>query len=154
VNISTAIGDIVTTLGTGPESRFDNQSLDTAKLDRIIGTDGKADGGVYGFSFPRADNITMDGMTLSPSMDISTEITFQPLGGSKALAIGEYVLEASEVEPVIGALADNGFEVDAIHSHMLTEQPRLFYLHCRATGNAEQLARGMREALDRTNSLT
>ena len=40
----------------------------------------------------------MNGMTLSPYMDISTEISFQPLGSGKALAIGEFVLEADEVQ--------------------------------------------------------
>jgi hypothetical protein len=154
VNITTAIGAIIAPLGKGPEGKFDSQGMDTARLDRIMRADGKADGGVYGFSIPRADNVTDNGMVLSPCMDISTEITFQPLGAGKALAIGEYVLEANEVEPVIGALAANGIEVTALHSHMLTEQPRLFYLHCWATGDAESLAMGMRAALDRTNSLT
>jgi hypothetical protein len=153
VNITTAIGDIIAPLGTGPEGKFDSQGMDTGMLDLIMGKDGKPDGGVYEFSIPRADNVTYNGMVLSPHMDISTEITFQPLGSGNALVIGEYVLEANEVEPVISSLTDNGIEVDALHSHMLNEKPRLFYLHCRANGDAQKIAHGMREALDRTNSL-
>ncbi len=154
VDITTAINDIITPLGKGPEGKFDSQGIDTARLDRIMGSEGKADGGVYGFSMPRADNVTMDGMTLSPYMDISTEITFQPLGSGKALSVGEFVLEADEVGPVVKALSESNFEVDALHSHMLTEQPRLFYLHTWATGDAEQLASGLRLALEKTDSLT
>jgi hypothetical protein len=63
------------------------------------------------------------------------------------------VLEASEVGRVIASLSAGGYEIDAVHSHMLTEQPRLFYLHTWATGNAEDLARIMRNTLDQTNSL-
>lgn len=154
VNLTTAIGDIIAPLGTGPEGKIDSLGMNTARLDQIMGTDGKANGGVYGFGIPRAGNVTENGMILSPYMDISTEITFQPLGEGKALAIGEFVLEANEVQPVIDTLSRNGIEVDALHSHMLNEQPRLFYLHCRANGDAEQIARGMKGALDRTNSLT
>jgi hypothetical protein len=154
VDITTAVNDIITPLGKGPEGKFDGQGIDTARLDRIMGAEGKADGGVYSFTVPRADNVTMDGITLSPYMDISTEITFQPLGGGKALAIGEFVLESDEVKPVIEVLSGNGFEIDALHSHMLSEQPRLFYLHTRATGDAEQLASRLRLAMGKTNSLT
>jgi len=154
VDITTAINDIITPLGKGPDGKFDGQGIDKARLDRIMGVKGEADGGVYGFTVPRAGNVTMDGMTLSPYMDISTEITFQPLGSGKAMAIGEFVLEPDEVKPVISELSGKGFEIDALHSHMLIEQPRLFYLHTWATGDAEELASGLRLALGKTNSLT
>jgi hypothetical protein len=154
VDITTAVNDVITPLGKGPESEFDNESLDTAKLDRIMGAEGRAGGGVYGYTVPRAGNVTIDGMILSPNMGISTEIAFQPLSDGKALAIGEFVLEAREVTPVIRELTEKGFEIDALHSHMLTEQPRLFYLHAWATGDADQLASGLRLALEKTDSLT
>ncbi|HEY3273462.1 MAG TPA: DUF1259 domain-containing protein [Methanocella sp.] len=131
-----------------------SNSLDTARLDRITGGQGKADGGVYSYSIPRGDNVTMNGMTLSPHMDISEQISFQPLGSGKAALVGELTLKADEVGPVIKAFADHGIEVTALHSHMLEEQPRLFYLHTWATGDAETLARGARAALDQTNTVT
>ena len=106
--------------------------LDTAKLDGIIGYNGTSDDGVYAFNIPRNDEIRMNGMVLPPEMDISTEISFQPLGDGKSAAIGEFVLEADEVEPMLHTLSANGIEVTALHSHMLTEEPRLFYLHCWA----------------------
>ncbi len=48
-------------------------------------------------------------------------------------------------------LRQNGFEVVSVHNHMLYEQPRLFYMHYWATGDAVTLARGLRAALDRTH---
>ncbi len=128
--------------------------LDTATLDQIMRWQGKADDGVYSYSIPRKDNVTMNGMTISPHMDISQEVAFQPLGAGKAGLVVELTLKTSEVEPVIKAFTENGIEVTALHNHMLTEQPRLFYLHCWATGDAETLARGTREALDHVNTVT
>jgi hypothetical protein len=152
-NITLAISDIIRGLGTGPDVSFDSRGMNTSSLDQIMRMPGKAGGGVYNFMIPRADNVTMGGMTLSPYMDVSTGVSFQPLGDGNALAMGELVLEASEVERVIASLSAGGYEVDAIHSHMLTEQPRLFYLHTWAAGNAEDLARIMRNTLDQTNGL-
>jgi hypothetical protein len=126
--------------------------LDTARLDAIIGTRGKAEDGVYVYSIPRADKINMGGVELLPDMDISTRVSFQPAGQGKAAVIGEFVLEKSEVGPVLATLSDNGVEVTALHSHMLDEQPRLFYMHCWAVGDPAVIAGSMRKALDKTNS--
>jgi len=62
------------------------------------------------------------------------------------------VLIGSEVNPVIRALRDHGIEVTAVHSHMLTENPRLFFMHYWANSNAVQLAKGLRAALVKDNS--
>ena len=94
----------------------------------------------------------MNGMVLPPEMDISTEISFQPLGNGSAAVIGEFVLEPAEVEPVLHSLTGSGIEVTALHSHMITEEPRLFYLHCWAKGDASSIARSMHKALMLTNS--
>jgi hypothetical protein len=59
---------------------------------------------------------------------------------------------AGEVNPVIRALRESGIEVTALHSHMLTENPRLFFMHFWANDDALKLARGLRAALDKTNS--
>jgi Domain of Unknown Function (DUF1259) len=134
------------------DEKFMIKGINTSKLDKIIGKKGSADGGDYGFDISRIDKISMNGYVLSPVMDISTMIRFQPLGKGSTAVIGEFVLEENEVEPVIKTFTDNDIEVTALHSHMITEQPRIFYVHCWATGNAEQLAGIMRKALDETNS--
>lgn len=134
------------------EEKFDIRGINTSKLDRIIGKKGSAEGGDYGFDIDRVDKIRMNGTVLSPVMDVSTMIRFQPLGNGDAAVIGEFVLEENEVDPVMQAFIDNDIEVTALHSHMITEQPRIFYMHCWATGNAEDLASAMRKALDKTNS--
>ena len=125
--------------------------IDTKQIDQIMGQSGKVNGGVYQFSIPRAERITDNGMEIPPSMGLAQAINFQPTGGGKAAITGDFVLIASEVNPVINALRDNGIEVTALHSHMLTESPRLFFMHFWANDDAQKLARGLRAALDKLN---
>ena len=123
--------------------------IDTKQLDQIIGFSGKANGGVYQFGVPRAEKIMAGGMEVPPSMGLATAINFQPTGGGKAAITGDFVMVASEVNPVIRALRENGIEVTALHSHMLDESPRLFFMHFWANDDAVKLARGLRAALDK-----
>ena len=126
--------------------------LDTGQLDAIIGAKGQANGGVYQFGVPRRDPISKNGMQLAPAgpMGVATAINFQPTGGGKAAITGDFVLSGNEVNPVIKALRSNGIEVTAVHTHMLDEQPRLFFLHFWANDDAMKLAKGLRAALDKT----
>jgi Domain of Unknown Function (DUF1259) len=99
--------------------------LDTAQLDQIIGAKGNVNGGVYQFNVPRRDRITEGGKTVPTTMGSANAINFQPTGGGKAAITGDFVITSDEVNPMIKALRANGIEVTALHSHMLTEQPRL-----------------------------
>jgi biotin operon repressor len=128
--------------------------LDTGQLEQIIGAKGQNNGGVYAFGVPRRDPVTMDGVALAPAgpLGLATGIGFQPTGGGKAAITGDFVLLGEEVNPVIKALRENGIEVTALHSHMLDEQPRLYFMHFWANDDAVKLARGLRAALDKTAS--
>lgn len=109
-------------------------------------------GGVYQISVPRAETIRMMGMDVPDAMGTATAINFQPTGSGKAATTGDFVLLDTEVEPVLKALRQNGIEVTALHSHMLMEEPRLFFVHFRANDDAEKLAHGLKAALDQTNA--
>jgi Domain of Unknown Function (DUF1259) len=128
--------------------------LDTAQLDQLIGVKGQANGGVYQFNVPRRDPITEGGVAMTPvgPMGVAIAINFQPTGGGKAAITGDFVLVGDEVNPVLKALRSNGIDVTAVHSHMLDEQPRVFFMHFWANDDALKLARGLRAALDKTAS--
>lgn len=128
-----------------------NASLDTVMLDSIIGATGKYSGDVYQYSIPRAEKITDSGMEIPPSMGVAMPLNFQPLGNGKAAVTGDFVLTGNEVNPVIRALKANGINVTAVHSHMITEEPRLFFLHFWAADDQGKLATGLRAALNQTN---
>jgi hypothetical protein len=125
--------------------------LDTARVDRIMGKSGKANGGVYQFSFPRAETIMDNRMAEGASMGTATGINFQPLGGGRAATTGDFVLLGSEVDPVMRELRGHGIEVTALHSHMIGERPTIYFMHFWGVGPVSQLASGLRAALDRTH---
>ena len=125
--------------------------FDTAKVDAAIGHKGKANGGVYQFGIPRADTIKMDGMSVPGAMGTAIAINFQPTGGGKAAITGDFVALASELNPLITALSDNGIEVTAIHNHMVGEEPRAFFVHFWANDDAIKLANGLGAALKTLN---
>jgi hypothetical protein len=149
--IRTALAQSKTPLTATAAGASPSIELDTAQLDQIIGVKGQANGGVYQFGVPRRDPITQQGTPLTPPgpLGMATGIGFQPTGGGKAAITGDFVLTADEVNPVIKALRANGIEVTALHSHMLDEQPRVFFMHFWANDDAVKLAQGLRAALDK-----
>jgi Domain of Unknown Function (DUF1259) len=131
----------------GPPPTVD---LDTAKLDEIIGVKGNAVGGVYQFAVPRRDLAMESGMQVNTPLGGANAINFQPTGNGKAAITGDFLVTGNEVNPLIHALRAGGIEVTAIHSHMLDEQPRMFFIHFWANDDAMKLARGVRAALEKT----
>jgi hypothetical protein len=137
---------------------MDQIDLDTKQADQIIGRSGKINGGVYQFAVARSEKISEGEIDhgaepVPVSMGLATALNFQPTGAGRAAITGDFVLVADEVNPVIATLRANGIAVTAIHSHMLDESPRLFFMHFWANDDALKLARGLRAALDKTNSV-
>jgi hypothetical protein len=116
-------------------------------IEDTLGTKGRFAGGVLSFGIPRAGAITDHGMTLTPAQGVAEAINFQEAGAGKVATTGDFVLISEEVNPVISALEEHNIEVTALHSHMLTEQPRLFFMHFWAVGSTESVATGIKAAL-------
>lgn len=134
-----------------PQSPPPPTTYDWSKVESILGRSGQRKGNVLQFEIPRAETITENGMDIPPFMGMATALNMQLVGG-KVATTGDFVLLASEVNPVVHALTENGIAVTAIHSHMLFESPRLFFLHFWGVDEPEKLARGLKAALDKTNS--
>jgi Domain of Unknown Function (DUF1259) len=126
-------------------------NIDMIGIDRIMGYRGQDSGGIYQFGIPRAQPVTDQGMALPGAMGGAIAINFQPTGFDTAAITGDFVLLATEVNPVIKALQANGIEITALHSHMLDEQPRVFFMHFWANDDARKLATGLRAALDKVD---
>lgn len=135
-----------------PSAPAADLGLDQKQVEQALGHSGKVNGGVLQVAVPRSETIHDSGMVVPPSMGVATALNFQPTGNGKAAITGDFVLLPAEVNPVIKALRQNGISVTALHSHMLTEEPRLFFMHFWANDNAIALAKGLRAALDLTNS--
>jgi len=125
--------------------------LDTPTIEKTLGAKGTNNGGILAFNIPRAEKIKAHGSEIPIGMGSGIVINFQPTGNGKAAITGDYVLAAKEVNPVLKALRENGIEVTALHSHMLDEQPRLFFMHFWANDDAQKLAEGLKAGLDKVH---
>lgn len=132
----------------GPSTEF---PLDTKRIEQILGYKGQVSNGVYQISVPRAEKIKENDMEISSSMGIASPLNFQPTSEGKAAITGDLVLTAEEVNLVARALREIGIKVTALHSHMLNEKPRLFFMHFWGNDNVEKLVKGLRQALDMMN---
>jgi hypothetical protein len=116
-------------------------------IEDTLGTKGRFAGGVLSLGIPRREAITDHGITLTTPQGVAEAINFQEAGTGKVATTGDFVLTAEEVNPVISALEEHDIAVTALHSHMLTEQPRLFFMHFWAVGTTESVAVGIKAAL-------
>src|SRR5215216_5946479 len=133
------------TSGQGPD-------IDTAAIDQALGRKGKANGPVYQVSVPRAETPKDSGMEVPEAMGSAIAINFQATSAGKVATTGDFVLTADEVNPVLRALRANGIEVTALHNHMLSDEPRLFFMHFWANDDTQKVAKGLRAALDQVKT--
>ena len=138
---------------SAPSAPATTPGLDPKQIEQALGR-GVRDigGGVFQVTVPRAEAITEMGHPLLPAMGVTTVLNFQPTADGKAAITGDFVLIDKEVNPVAQTLLRNGIDVTAIHNHGLMDMPRLFYIHFWATDDPAKLARGLKAALDQTNS--
>jgi len=143
-----------TPLGSpAPPAAAGGPVLDTKPIEQALGRPGREIGaGVFQVTAARAEAITAMGHPLLPAMGIATVMNFQPMAEGRAAITGDFVLLDKEVNPVARTLRQHGIDVTALHNHGLQDSPRLFYMHFWATDDAVKLARGLKAALDQTNS--
>ena len=116
-------------------------------VEDAVGRKGTFRGGVLSFGVPRSDTIAMADMTIAPAAGVGEAINFQAANSGNVATTGDFVLTADEVNPVISELQAHHILVTALHSHMLTEQPRLFFMHFWCVGSPESVGGGIAAAL-------
>jgi uncharacterized protein DUF1259 len=126
--------------------------IDQKQVEAALGRTGRVNNGILQVSVARAEKITENGMELLPAMGVNTALNFQPTGEGKAAITGDFVVIGREVNAVAKALREHGIQVTAVHNHALADNPRLFYMHFWANDDAVKLAKGLKAALDLTNS--
>jgi hypothetical protein len=123
------------------------QGLSTTAIDQALGRSGQKSGEVYKLSFPRTDlRVTVNGVGIKSGLALGSWAAFDGTD-DKATVMGDLVLLQDEVNPVMKKLRDAGFEITAIHNHLLNETPRVMYMHYMGEGNAKQLATSLHDAL-------
>ncbi|WP_432181858.1 DUF1259 domain-containing protein [Streptomyces sp. NBC_00063] len=133
---------------SGPPSPV---ALDIAGIEAALGAKGSSDGVVYKVVFARRETIHDGHLVLPSGLGATSAFIFQPLGKGRAALSGDCVMLAEEVQSVLGALRRGGIQLVELHNHHLTESPRLFFTHFWAVGDAVELAKALRPAVDATN---
>ncbi|WP_392671834.1 DUF1259 domain-containing protein [Streptomyces sp. LN785] len=125
--------------------------LDTARIDAALGVKGSTEDGLYKCIFVRRETIHDGYLVLPPGLGSTSAFNFQPLGGGRAALSGDCAMLAGEVQEVLSALRRGGIKLVELHNHHLTDDPRLFFTHFWAVGDAVELARALRPAVAATN---
>ena len=143
-----ALGKTVTPAPGTPATPSPAQEQAFAKVQDALGRKGTLSGTVLQVGVPRSESIREGDMEIPPSMGMSTALNFQTVGGGAEVATtGDFVLVADEVNPVLRELAAHGIRATALHSHMLRESPRLFFMHFWGVGSPESIGAGLKAAL-------
>lgn len=145
-----------TLIGSGRIVRAQDAKLDTARIEEITGLKGalNPEAGVFKVTAPRADlKISVDGWSMPPFMGLTSWAAFQKGAKAEAMVMGDLVLIQDEVNPVLSEILDAGLAVTALHNHFLYDEPRVYFMHLGGEGRTEDLARGVRKALDKIREI-
>jgi hypothetical protein len=132
------------------------QKLDTARIEEVTGLKGTftEQEGVFKVTSPRADTkVSVDGWSMPPFMGLTSWAAFQAGGAGKSMVMGDLVLFQDEVNPVLSELLDSGLEVTALHNHFFFDDPKVYFMHIGGEAPTEQLAKGVRRALDKVREI-
>src|SRR6266852_2067830 len=123
------------------------QALDTAKIDQALGRSGQKIGDVYKVGFPRTElHVSVHGLAIKPGLALGSWAAFTGTDDN-AMVMGDLVLLEDELNPVMEKLRSAGFEISAVHNHLIEETPHVVYMHYMGHGAASQLAASLRSAL-------
>jgi uncharacterized protein DUF1259 len=155
-SLATAVGRVFTKMsetsggkGEAPRADIDpaRTSLDPKKIDAILGPKGTLTSGVYKVVIGRTTR--MHGHEMAAAMGVNTWAAFAG-SDEQAVVDGDFAMREPELQGVLKALRRAGILIVAIHHHMTGEEPRILFLHYWGFGRTEDLARGLRSALDQT----
>jgi hypothetical protein len=123
------------------------QGLDAAKIDQGLGRPGQKIGDVYTVGFPRTDlHVSVHGLVLKPGLALGSWAAFTGTDAD-AMVMGDLILLEDEINPVMEKLRSSGFDISAVHNHLIDETPRVMYMHYMGHGTASKLATSLRAAL-------
>jgi hypothetical protein len=155
--LASAVGKVFETLqqtsgGKGTTLKADidpaQSTLDSKTIDEILKTKGDMTNGVYKATFGRKTK--MQRKEIGNAMGVNTWAAFAG-ANDKAVVDGDFAMLESELQEVLKTLRRNNINVVAIHNHMTMESPRIIFLHFWGIGSTQELAKGIKEALDTQN---
>jgi hypothetical protein len=139
--------DRTSTPPAAPCAESGGLNLDIKAVDRALDAGGASECGVHSVLFKRNETVTVHRHVMAPAMGVVTAMFFQPTGGGRAAVSGDFAMTGDEVPAVIKALRAGKIRIVTLHQHSLDDQPRLFYMHFWAVGDAVTLAETLATAV-------
>src|SRR5262249_13228839 len=128
------------------------EETDAELIARITGLKPDVKNGIAKVTVPRGDlGAVIDGVTMQPFQGLTSWAAFQAAVG-RTMVMGDMTLSEPQVNPAMSAALDNGLQVTALHNHFFFDRPHVFFMHIGGMGTTEQLATGVRKALDAANA--
>lgn len=114
-----------------------------------LGRSGDFKANVLKVNVPRNDlHVTIAGQATPTPFGFGGWVALTKGEGGMDLLMGDLVLTQDEVNPILSALLDHGVEVTALHNHFFFDEPRIYFMHVHAHGDAMSLAKAIKPALD------
>lgn len=135
-----------------PHTPFDHQ-----KIGHILGAKATVgEDGTVVVLVPRRGRVTLGGISISPYLNIATNIHFEPLDphGSRAAVAPDFAMTASEINPLMQTMRKQGWSVECLYNQETAEQPQLYFTHQLKVGDPYQLAQEIRHGLDQLDVAT
>jgi hypothetical protein len=113
-----------------------------------LGKQGDFKDNVLKVNIPRNDvKVTVAGVSTPTPFGFGGWVAMTKGDGGHQVLMGDLVLLQDEVNPVMSALLDNGFDVTALHNHFFRDEPRMYFMHVHGHGTAADLAQKLKPAL-------
>ena len=144
---------LATTATKLPQTEADNKTSQLPKdaISKILGAEPEvSEQGVLQIVVPRTDSFTLGGMAIKSTLNISSNISIQPLDGGMAAAAPDFAMKTNEIIPVIATMRRYGWAVHCLYNQETGESPQLYFAHMMKIGDPIALASEIREGLDRT----
>ncbi len=139
-------------IGVTASLSFAQPTTDFREVEQALGASGQMQEGALVVPFPRSDiKVTIYGENVPTAFGFGSWTAWKNMG-NETMVMGDLVLLEKEINPVISVLAEAGINITALHNHFLGEKPRIMYMHIHGMGQAGLLARGIRKALDKTET--
>lgn len=128
------------------EGASTSAKADAERIANLVGYPGRFANGVYEISLDRPGVLEQE-TAVPGGMGVNSWVGFAGLKGSSRIS-GDIAMTGTEIDRVLRVMRDNKIDIVAIHSHLMKEEPRVFFIRFWASGQTDDLAATMHDVLD------
>lgn len=135
--------------GPAPTAAAAPLAIDTAQVFTTLNAHGTANGNVAQLGFVLIKgNVVMRGDTIPPGLAAGSPVNIQAVTSDRYVATGDFAVYQDRVQPVIDALTGHGITATAVHNHLQSENPPIYFIHFWGDEAPKELLAGIKAAID------